>query len=118
VRLSAARVWPTLFLIGVYGGFVQAGVGYLILAGLTLVLRMDLVEANIQKVVLVFAYTPIALGVFFAGGLLAWGPALILTLGQAFGGWLGARETLRRGERLIRVLLIAVVAASAVKLLW
>jgi len=117
-RLGAARVWPTLLVIGFYGGLVQAGVGYLVLAALTLVLGMQLVEANILKVVLVFAYTPIALAIFFADGLVAFVPALALSVGQALGGWLGAAATLRRGERLIRALLVVAVVASAVKLLW
>jgi hypothetical protein len=115
--LSAARVWPTLFAIGLYGGLVQAGVGYLILAGLTIVLGVDLVQANIQKVAIVFVYTPIAFLVFSSDGLVAWGPAVVLCLGQALGGWLGAREALRRGEGFIRATLVAVVVLSAVKLL-
>lgn len=114
---SAARVWPTLFVIGLYGGLVQAGVGYLILAGLTLLLGVDLVEANIQKVAIVFIYTPIAFAVFSSDGLVAWWPAIVLSLGQALGGWIGAQEALRRGERFIRALLVVVVVLSAVKLL-
>lgn len=115
--LGAARVWPTLFAIGLYGGLVQAGVGYLILAALTFILGVDLVEANIQKVAIVFVYTPLAFAVFWSDGLVAWWPAVVLSVGQALGGWIGAQEALRRGERFIRALLVAVVVLSAVKLL-
>lgn len=116
--LSPLRVWPILLIVGLYGGLVQAGVGYLILAGLTFGLRMSLVEANVLKVVLVFAYTPIALAIFIHGGMVDLWLGLLLSVGQAVGGWLGAAAALSRGERLIRAVLAVAVIASAVKLLW
>ncbi|MGD8861544.1 MAG: sulfite exporter TauE/SafE family protein [Myxococcales bacterium] len=116
-RMGAMRVWPIMFAIGVYGGAIQAGVGYLILAGLTLGLGLPLVEANILKILVVFAYTPIALVVFFRHGQVDLVAGLALAAGQALGGYLGARAALRRGERLIRILLLVAVIASALKLL-
>jgi uncharacterized membrane protein YfcA len=116
-RMSAQRVWPTLLVIGLYGGMIQAGVGYLILGGLTLVIGLPLLQANILKVALVFAYTPIALGAFLLEGRLDPALGLILAAGQALGGYLGARAALARGEGLIRIFLLAVVVASALKLL-
>ena len=116
-RLSPAWVWPTLLAIGFYGGAVQAGVGYLVLAGLVLLLRVDLVQANILKVVLVGVYTPLALAIFVWQGQVDLWLGLLLSLGQAFGGWLGAAATLKRGETFLRVMLALVVVASGLKLL-
>jgi uncharacterized membrane protein YfcA len=111
------RVWPLMLGVGLYGGLIQAGVGYLILAGLTLVASVPLLQANIQKVVLVFAYTPIALLVFSSEGKVDYVLGAVLALGQALGGWFGALAALERGERLIRALLVLAVLASALKLL-
>jgi uncharacterized membrane protein YfcA len=116
-RMDALRVWPIMFAVGVYGGAVQAGVGYLILAGLTLGLGLPLIEANILKILVVFAYTPVALVVFFRHGQVDLVAGLALAAGQALGGYLGAKAALRRGERLIRILLLVAVVASALKLL-
>ena len=117
LRLSAARVVPLLFAIGVYGGLVQASVGYLILAALTFGLGLGLQAANVMKTVLVALYTPLAIAVFAANGRIDFASGAILCVGSAFGGWLGANEALRRGERFIRVVLAIVVLASGLKLL-
>jgi uncharacterized membrane protein YfcA len=111
------RVWLVLFGIGLYGGLIQAGVGYLILAALPLWLGCSLVQANVLKVVIVGLYTPIALFVFWRQGQLAFWPGLWLTLGQSLGAWLGVQEVLRRGERLIRVMLVLSVLLGAAELL-
>jgi uncharacterized protein len=116
-RLSRAWVWPTLFAIGLYGGAVQAGVGYLALAGLVSLLRVDLVQANVLKTVLTGLYTPIALAIFLWHGQVDLWLGLVLSAGQALGGWLGAAATLQRGERFIRITLALVVIASGLKLL-
>jgi uncharacterized membrane protein YfcA len=117
-RLSALRVWPLLLAIGLYGGLVQAGVGYLVLAGLTFVLGLGLQAANVMKTALIALYTPLALAVFFSHGRIDWASGLIMSLGSALGGFLGARATLKRGERLIRIMLALVVLASALELLF
>jgi uncharacterized membrane protein YfcA len=116
-RLGPAWVWPTMFVIGVYGGAVQAGVGYLVLAGLVLLLRIDLLSANVLKVVLVGLYTPLALGLFLWHGQVDLWFGLLLSIGQAVGGWLGAAATLKRGETFVRLMLALVVVASGLKLL-
>ena len=116
-RTSPVWVWPTLLAIGVYGGAVQAGVGYLVLAGLVLLLRVDLVQANVLKVVLVGVYTPLALGIFLWQGQVDLWLGLLLSVGQALGGWLGAAAALRRGERFLRFMLALVVLGSGLKLL-
>lgn len=114
--VSALRVWGVMLLVGFYGGLVQAGVGYLILFGLTFLLRMPLLQANIMKVVIVLCYTPIALGIFIWQDMVAWVPGLCLAAGQALGAGLGTAAALRRGAGLIRAMLAVVVILSAAHL--
>jgi uncharacterized protein len=116
-QLTALRVWPTLFAIGVYGGMIQAGVGYLILAGLTFVLGLELEVANVLKSLLIALYMPLAAAIFLWQGHVDLWLALALSLGQALGGWLGAVATLRSGARLIRIVLAVVVVGSGIALL-
>lgn len=105
-----------LLFAGFYGGLIQAGVGYVLLAALTLGGRFDLVTANVLKVILVLAYTPIAIAVFGAVGKVDPAAAAILALGQAAGAYLGASATLAKGASIIRPILLVAVLASGVKL--
>jgi hypothetical protein len=116
-KLTPQRVWPVLFAIGLYGGLVQAGVGYLILAGLTIVLGLGLQPANVLKTVLVAVYTPLAFLVFLWNGQIDLWSGAILSVGSALGGFIGVSVSLKRGEKWIRAMLALVVLASGLKLL-
>ena len=105
------------FAIGVYGGFLQAGVGIFLLAGLVLLAGRDLVRANAIKSLLVAAFTVPALVVFLANDLLAWQPGLALATGSALGGWLGTKMTVSWGPAFVRWVLLVVVAVSSTRLL-
>lgn len=105
------------FGIGIYGGFIQAGVGIFLLAGLVLSVGYDLVKANAVKVLIVFCFTISALIVFVMNGQVLWGIGLLLAIGNSLGGWVGARMAVEKGAVFVRWLLIAVVAVSATKLL-
>jgi uncharacterized membrane protein YfcA len=104
-------------LIGAYGGFVQAGVGYLLLAGFVGLSGHDLVGANARKVGLVLLYTVPAMAVFVAHGMVQWAPGLVLASGAALGGWLGARVTVAWGPQVVRGVLVLSVLASTGRLL-
>ncbi len=79
------RAWVWLFCAGVYGGFVQAGVGFILIAALAGSLRYDLVRTNALKMVCVCAFTALALVVFIAQGLVLWLPGLVLAIGTMIG---------------------------------
>ncbi len=105
------------FLIGVYGGFIQAGVGIFLIAGLVLVSGYDLVRANAVKLLIVLCFTAFALVVFLINGQVHWVVGLILAIGSMSGAWVAAHMAVKRGAKFVRWLLIAVVAVSAVSLL-
>ena len=105
------------FAIGIYGGFIQAGVGIFLLAGLVLSVGYDLVRANAVKVLIILCFTIFALVVFVLNGQVWWGIGLLLALGNAIGGWVAARMAVERGAVFVRGLLIAVVVVSAAELL-
>ena len=105
------------FFIGVYGGFIQAGVGIFLLAGLVLSGGYNLVYANAIKPLIVVVFTIFALIVFIANGQVDWVIGFMLAIGNAFGGWLAARMAVDRGAVFVRYVLIAVVVVSALRLL-
>lgn len=104
-------------LIGVYGGFLQAGVGFPLLALFVSLLGHDLLRANAAKVALVFVYTLLAVAVFAAAGTIDWPRALQLAAGMMVGGWLGARLQIRAGAPLVRWAIVVMVAVSGAALL-
>ncbi len=117
---SENRPWfqfGAFFLIGIYGGAVQAGVGYLLIAGLTFIGALDLVKANILKVIIVGAYTPFVLVFFWQADRVNLYAALALAIGQSVGAWLAASFALEKGEVWVRRFLIVAVIASSAKLL-
>jgi uncharacterized membrane protein YfcA len=105
------------FAVGMYGGFIQAGVGIFLLAALVLSIGYDLVRANAVKVLIILCFTISALVVFIYNDQVLWGIGLLLAIGNSLGGWIAARMAVDRGAAFVRWILIAVVAVSAVVLL-
>lgn len=114
--------WPTwlttvvFFGIGVYGGAFQAGVGLILIVALSRA-GVDLVVANNIKVIVTFVFTVFALPVFIIAGDVDWAPALVLAVGLAVGGFVGAHITVAGGEKVIRPVLIVAVVIFAGRLL-
>jgi len=105
------------FAIGIYGGFIQAGVGIFLLAGLVLVAGYDLVRANAVKVLIILCFTLFVIVVFVMNGQVQWGIGLVLALGNMMGAWVASRMAVQRGASFVRWLLIGVVIVSAMSLL-
>lgn len=115
-RLSAVQVL-IFFAIGIYGGFLQAGVGIFLLVALVLGAGYDVVRANAVKVAIVLALTFAALVVFWANAKIAWLPGLVAGVGNMIGAWLGTRFAVRKGAVWVRWFVIVVVLLSAAQLL-
>lgn len=106
--------------IGFYGGFIQAGVGMLLLAGLVIGGGIDPMRANTIKLGLNFVFTTAALLIFAAKGQVLWGVGAVVAIGQVAGAYVAARF-LARSERAgvwIHRVLIAVVALTVAKFLY
>lgn len=104
------------FGIGFYGGFVQAGVGFLLLAGLVLGAGMNLVNGNAAKVVLVAAYSPLAILLFARASQVDLAVGAVLAVGQMSGAWAGSRLAVLKGAAWIRWVLVAAALVAAVRL--
>jgi uncharacterized membrane protein YfcA len=105
------------FLIGLYGGFIQAGVGFFLLAGLVLGAGFELVKANALKVFIVFLYTPFALAVFIWNHDVNYLLGFILAIGNMTGAFLGARVAVKWGAGAVRVFLLVALFFASLKLL-
>lgn len=104
--------------IGVYIGFLQAGMGVLLLVGMSLFHARELVGANAIKNAIGFLVTIVALAGFIIAGQVAWVPGLVMSIGNLGGGWFGARLAIRRGESFIFAFVIIVMIATGAKMVY
>ena len=104
------------FLIGVYGGFIQMGVGYFLLAGLVLSAGYELVKANALKVLVNFIFTPFALIVFILNGQVDYAIGLILGIGNVMGGLLGSRLAVKKGANFVKWVIVVVILLTSAQI--
>jgi uncharacterized protein len=105
------------FLIGVYGGFVQVGVGYFLLAALVLVAGFDLVKANALKVWIVLLYTPFALLVFIKNDQVDWAFGLTHAAGNIIGAYIASNMAIKKGAGFVKWVIIIVIILTSGHLL-
>lgn len=109
-------IYPAMLGIGFYGGLLQIGVGFLFMAALYHLLKIDLLLVNVHKVFIVFFYTVPALLIFLFTGNVNWKYGLVLAAGNALGGWWGAHAAVKGGEKIIRIILALAIIMMAFKL--
>ena len=97
--------WPVMFAVGFYGGFIQAGVGFVIMSVLLHLYNMDLIKINMHKVFIVMVFTVPAVIVFIWTDNVDWFAAIALSIGMMFGTWFAVRMALEKGEKLVRIVL-------------
>ena len=101
-----------LFLSGLYGGFVQAGVGFILIAALAGGLRYDLVRTNALKTVCTAVFSGVALLIFALRGQVAWIPGMILAAGSIAGAWLSVRFAINVGQNTLKWILFIMVTVT------
>jgi hypothetical protein len=101
-----------LFIAGVYGGFVQAGVGFILIAALAGSLRYDLVRANALKMVATGVFAVVALVVFIARDQVLWIPGLILAAGTMVGAAVSVRFAINVPQSTLKWLLLVMVTLT------
>lgn len=111
-------IYVALFLIGVYGGFIQVGVGALFLVVLYRLLRIDLRQVNVFKVAIILMYTAPALLVFAVNGQVRWGMGLVLAAGNITGAFVAVRVNLsEKGAQWVKWMTLVMAAAILIRLM-
>jgi uncharacterized protein len=89
-NLPLWAVIPIYFAIGVYGGFIQMGMGIFFLVIMVLVARFNVIKANIAKMVVTLAFTIFSLALFSWRGMIQWEAGILMAVGQGAGALLTA----------------------------
>ena len=103
------------FVLGIYSGFVQAGIGFLFLALLSWQ-GLDLIRSNALKAPLILAFTGSAIALFAFTGLLDWVAGFNLAAGQFFGAKLGVHLQVLKGQAWVRNVLTVAIVVFAIRL--
>lgn len=120
-RLTGKYLWISVigfFFIGIYGGFINAGVGFIMLIWLPYVNRLSLVKSNATKVFVVCMYTLSAVAMFAWNDKINWAYGFILAIGNASGAWFGSRWSVKQGDEVVKKALIVMISIIAIKLLF
>ena len=104
------------FFIGIYGGFINAGIGFVIMFFLNQFNRLTLIKTNATKVMLVLIYSVGSLFLFAINDIVDWKLGLILAFGSSKGAWWASRWSVTRGEGVIKLILVTAVSIMALKL--
>lgn len=112
------KAWSGFALLGIYGSFIQVGVGFLQIFALRRYTGLDLVRVNALKNGLTTSFLLISTIGFAWAGKIIWGLALCMAAGAAIGGWLGSRMQRRHGAQFVQQFVSWAGLALAAKLIW
>jgi uncharacterized membrane protein YfcA len=115
VRLRPARAGLIQFAISIYGGYFGGGIGFLMLAALS-VAGVAVRRAAALKNALAGVMNASAVLIFMFSADVAWTRAAVLCVGAVLGGWGGAWLLRRAPANLLRLLVIAIGASLTVAL--
>ena len=101
------------FLIGIYGGFIHVGIGYLLLISIVLGTGYDLVKANAIKVFIVLLYIPFSLLVFMYNHQVNYLYGFVLAIGNIIGALVASKFAIKNGANFVRWVIFVVVIIIA-----
>lgn len=108
----------SMILVGLWGGFIQIGVGFILIPILNYILGLDLLRTNVVKVTIVLIYTVVVLLIFASQLDIEWLAGFCIAFGMIAGAWIGARIQISKGTQYIKHVINIMLLIFIVKLLW
>jgi len=102
--------------LGAYDGFFGPGTGSMLVVAFAVVFGDTLTRASGNAKIVNLASNVAAMLLFAHRGVVIWSIALPMAAANALGAFTGAHLAVRKGDRLVRAVVLLVVAAIAVKL--
>ncbi len=118
-RTTGKHLWigcVAFFFFGIYGGFINAGLGFILILFLHYFNHLSLVKSNATKAVVITIYMSGALLVFILNDAINWKMGLTMAIGTSLGGWFASRFSVEKGDGFIKIFLLVIVTVMAVKL--
>jgi uncharacterized protein len=102
-------------IIGFYDGFIGPGTGSFLVFGLIALLGFDFLQASAHAKMINLATNLGSIILFMIKGKIVWAIAIPMAFSNAFGGWLGAKIALKRGNGFIRIFFLIVVIGTLLR---
>lgn len=118
-RLTGKHLYISMlvfFFIGIYGGFINVGIGFFMMLLLSRFNKLSLVKSNATKVTVAFIYTLAAVVVFAINDKIEYVVGIIMAFGNSSGAWVASRWSVKKGDGVIKVFLLIMVIAISIKL--
>ncbi len=101
--------------IGFYDGFIGPGTGSFLVFGFVMVLGFDFLHASANAKMVNLATNFGSICLFVLKGKIIWSIAIPMAICNAFGGWLGAKLAIKKGNGFIRVFFLVVVIGTLLR---
>jgi uncharacterized membrane protein YfcA len=116
-RRAAITLQMAVFLCGLYGGYFNAALGVLLVAGLALVLDETMARVSALKNLLSAVVGLVTVLVYSVFGPVHWAAVAVVAPATVVGGYLGARLARRLPARVLRAVIVTFGSAVGVYLL-
>jgi uncharacterized protein len=113
-HIAMAPLLVVLLVITYYVGYFGAGAGLLTMAALGMCGVEKVAEINALKTVITTVANGVAVITFIVGGAIEWRFCWLMMIACAVGGYLGARNSRRISDRVLRPCIIALGFAVAI----
>lgn len=118
-RTTGKHLWIgclAFFFFGIYGGFINAGLGFILILFLHYFNQLSLVKANATKAVVISIYMSGALLIFILNDAVHWKMGLTMAIGTSLGAWFSSRFSVDKGDHFVKIFLLIIVSIMAIKL--
>lgn len=109
LRLSWTAIAVSSFielLVGIYGGYFGAGIGFITLGMLSALGMRDIHAMGAVRTLLAATINAIAVLTFILAGAVLWRECIVMIVGALTGGWFGAHYAQRADPKKIRAFVI------------
>jgi uncharacterized protein len=106
------------FVVSLYGGYFGGGIGFLLLAALTLFGMRNINAMNGLKMWLVGIMTAASIVIFIVADVLRWPQVLPVAVGAVIGGYAAAHLAQRLDQRLVKYFIIVWGVAVTAYFFW
>jgi len=118
LKLGHRSILVAHFVISIYGGYFGGGIGFLVLAALTLFGMRDINEMNGLKMLIVGVMTITSIATFVVADVVSWPETIPMLISSWIGGYVGAHGAQRVDQRLIKGFVVLFGAAITAYFFW
>ena len=103
------------FVVGLYDGFIGPGTGSFLVVAFIAIMGFDFLHASANAKMVNLATNFGSICLFMLKGKIIWAIAIPMAFSNAFGGWLGAKLAINKGNKFIRIFFLIVVIGTLIR---